>query len=352
MNKITIHVELSGTFPLEREQTLLAASPPWHSAGECTSLCVHGGGGKVLPLLQHCTLPAHEEATLSLSLLPLPWPLPLQSPLPPPLLSLSPLPLLSTLPLPIAIAVAVGHFCCSCHCPSLPPSLLRRCQPSPSLLPLPSTIAVSVTIGNYSCHLNWPSPLPLPLPIAESCCLGVARIVFEQLKQIMLTLFYFVWTVGRAHWSKPDDWPGVKRQWPTPALGSKQQAASGLWGKWLAAGGQQGGDVAWSWEVLFCWVVGLPAIDRWHLWWCVGCGRRHCRWDSDWTDARRKRDYRKIWFRQENVYVRKNQKDVTHRVIRCAKKHCQCDNNENDAQGSRNLQKIFSSQRNMYLGRN
>jgi hypothetical protein len=24
----------------------------------------------------------------------------------------------------------------------------------------------------------------------------------------------------------------------------------------------------------------------------------------------------------KNVYLRKNQKDVTHRVIRCAKKHC------------------------------
>jgi hypothetical protein len=30
----------------------------------------------------------------------------------------------------------------------------------------------------------------------------------------------------------------------------------------------------------------------------------------------------KIWFIQENVYIRKNQKDVTHQVIRCAKKHC------------------------------
>jgi hypothetical protein len=25
---------------------------------------------------------------------------------------------------------------------------------------------------------------------------------------------------------------------------------------------------------------------------------------------------------KRNVYIRKNQKDVTHRVIRCAKKHC------------------------------
>ncbi len=65
-----------------------------------------------------------------------------------------------------------------------------------------------------------------------------------------------------------------------------------------------------------------------------------------------KRDYRKIWFRQENIYVRKNQKDVTHRVIVCAKKHGRCENNENDAQGSRDLQKICLSQRNVYLRRN
>ncbi len=58
------------------------------------------------------------------------------------------------------------------------------------------------------------------------------------------------------------------------------------------------------------------------------------------------------YLRQENVYLRKNQKHVTHWVIRCAKKHCQCDNNENDAQGSRDSQKIFSSQRNVYLRRN
>jgi hypothetical protein len=57
-----------------------------------------------------------------------------------------------------------------------------------------------------------------------------------------------------------------------------------------AAGGQQGGDVDWPWEVLFCCVVGVSAINRWHLWWCVGCGIRHCRWDSDWTDARKKWD--------------------------------------------------------------
>jgi hypothetical protein len=48
-------------------------------------------------------------------------------------------------------------------------------------LPLPSAITIA-----------------MPLAISESCCLGMARIVFNQLKQRMLTLFYCVWTVGGA----------------------------------------------------------------------------------------------------------------------------------------------------------
>ncbi len=148
----------------------------------------------MLPLPQCCTLPAHEKATLPLSFWPLPWPSPLQLPLPSPL----PLPTPSPSPLLLPIAVAVGYCCCSCCQPLLPPSLLRCHQPLPSPLPLPSDIAVSVTIGQCSCHLCRPSPSPLPLAISECCCLGAARIVFNQLKQRMLTLFYFVWTVGSA----------------------------------------------------------------------------------------------------------------------------------------------------------
>ncbi len=98
----------------------------------------------------------------------------------------------------VAITVAVGHGRCGCRQPSLPPSLLRGHQPSPSPFPLPLSIAVSITIGHCSCHLRRPSPLPSPLAISESCCLGMARIVFDKLKQRMLTLFYFVWTVGGA----------------------------------------------------------------------------------------------------------------------------------------------------------
>ncbi len=104
----------------------------------------------------------------------------------------------SPLPSPIAVAVAVGHCHRGCHCLSLPPSPSCFQQPLPLLLPSPLAIAVSVTVCHCSPHLCWPSPLPSLLAIAKSCCLGAAKIVFEQFKQIMLTLFYFVWTVGGA----------------------------------------------------------------------------------------------------------------------------------------------------------
>ncbi len=146
------------------------------------------------PLPQCCTLPAHENITLPLYLLPSPWPSQLQSFLPAP--SLPPTP--SPSPLPLPIAVAIGRCRCGCRQPSLPLSLLRCHQPSLLPLPLPSAIAISVTVCHRSCHPCRPSPSPSPLAISESCCLGAARIVFDQLKQRMLTLFYFVWTVGGA----------------------------------------------------------------------------------------------------------------------------------------------------------
>jgi hypothetical protein len=73
---------------------------------------------------------------------------------------------------------------------------------------LPSAIAVAVTLAVGHCRLRHRRPLQLPSPLAitiamlsaisKSCCLGVAKIVFNQLKQKMLTLFYFVQIVGGA----------------------------------------------------------------------------------------------------------------------------------------------------------
>ncbi len=97
---------------------------------------------------------------------------------------------------PLPLPLVICH--CGCHRPLPLLSLLRCRQPSPLLLPLLSAIALSVTIGHCSCHLHRASPLPSLSAISKSCCPGAARIVFDQSKQRMLTLFYFVRTVGSA----------------------------------------------------------------------------------------------------------------------------------------------------------
>jgi hypothetical protein len=50
----------------------------------------------------------------------------------------------------------------------------------------------------------------------------MATIIFKQFKQIMLGLFYFVWTVSGALIQALSG----DGHWPTPALGGKWQAAS------------------------------------------------------------------------------------------------------------------------------
>jgi hypothetical protein len=104
------------------------------------------------------------------------------------------------------------HCCCRHRCVAIAYRHHRCCQPLPLWLPstiattisvaLPSAIAVAVALafGHCRLHHRWPSQLPLPLAItiamlsaiSESCCLGAEKNLFNQLKQRMLTLFYFV----------------------------------------------------------------------------------------------------------------------------------------------------------------
>ncbi len=296
----TIHGELSGTLPLEREQTLFAAYShdaalvnahsfvsmrvearccPCHSAAHCRHMkrqpslchcCCRHGCCHCNPrrhLRCHCRLHCHSHCHCGHRHF-----------------HSRHCPLLSPLPIALTVPVTVCHYRCGC-CWPLPTSSLSRCrQPWPSPSPLPSVIAVSVTVGHRSCHLCRPSPSLSPLVISESCCLGAARIVFEQFKQRMLTLFYFVRTVSGAL---------IKAGWLTrrraaianTSIGwqvvSSKRLVGEVAGSRGAAGGQQVGDITWPWEVLFVWVVGVAAVDRWRLWWCVGCGRRHCWWNSN-----------------------------------------------------------------------
>jgi hypothetical protein len=166
----------------------------------------------------------------------------------------------------VAAAVTIAH--CRCHCRQ--PLLLR----SPSTIAatisvaLPSAIAVAIALAIGHCHLHHCQPLQLPslsaitvampLAIYESCCLGVAKIVFSQLKQRVFTIFYFVQTVGGAL---------IKAGWLTRCQAAMANTSVGRQAVSIerivrelarsrgAAGGQKGGDIDWPWEVLFCWLL-------------------------------------------------------------------------------------------------
>ncbi len=129
----------------------------------------------------------------------------------------------SPLPLPSAIAVAVAvnhcrrHLCrvainhCCCRCPCH--------QPLPSLSP--SSIAVAIPVDHHHCHAVghfWEL-----FPWRGKNCIQPS----EAEKAYLILPYFILFVQWAAHWSKPDDWPGVKRQWPTPALGGERQAVSG-----------------------------------------------------------------------------------------------------------------------------
>jgi hypothetical protein len=172
----------------------------------------------------------------------------------------------------ITLAIAIAHCCCCCRGP-----LLRSPWTIAAAISvvLPSAIAVVVVLAIGHCHLRHHRPSQLPLPLAitvamplaisESCCLGAARIVFDQSKQRMLTLFYFVGTVGDVLIKAGS----LTRCWAEMANTSVgQQAASSerlvreLAGGWGAAGSE--GWRRWltiGGVVLFgCW-----GISHWQM---------------------------------------------------------------------------------------
>ncbi len=201
----------------------------------------------------------------------LPWPLPLRSPLPSPLLLLT----LSPLPLPLPIAMAVGHRHCGRHQPSPLPSLLRCRQPLPLPLPLPLllatailsplAIAVAISIGHHRHRHHWPFPRVVALAWQELYSTNWSK----------ECLPYFI-LFGRwaSHWSKPDDWPGVERQWPTPALGGEQGASRQVASE--GSGWQQGGSrgaAGWRHWLTMGGVVLLccRGISRWQMAFAMMC---------------------------------------------------------------------------------
>ncbi len=163
----------------------------------------------------------------------------------------------------VAVPVAITHRRCRCHWPLPLRSPSTIAAAISAALPSAIAVAVALAVGHCRLHHSRPSQLPSPLAItvampwtiSKSCCLGAARIVFNQLKQRMLTLFYCVWTVGVAL---------IEAEWLTRCRAAMantsigRRAASSEWlvrevaGSRGAAGGQKGGDVDWPWEVLVC----------------------------------------------------------------------------------------------------
>ena len=115
-------------------------------------------------------------------------------------------------------------------------------------------VAIALAVGHCHLHHHWPLQLPsplaitvaMPLAISKSCCLGVARIVFDQLKQRMLTFFYFVGTVGGVLIEARSL---TRCQAVMANTSVRRHTMSSEWlvrevaGSRGAAGGQQGGDI-------------------------------------------------------------------------------------------------------------
>ncbi len=196
VGKKTIHGELSGSLPLEMEQTLFAVAPPWSSAGQCTLLCVQGGEAR--------RFPCHNAAHC--------WHMKRQPSLVPVIMTV-----IVAVAVAIAIAIAIAIAVSIADAIAVILGHPRCCCRQPLLLPLPSAIAVAVSIAVGRPHCNlWPLPSPLPSAIAIAVAIDHRRrhhrrpsplpspsssplpSLFEQFKQIMLTLFYLVWIVSGA----------------------------------------------------------------------------------------------------------------------------------------------------------
>ncbi len=123
-----------------------------------------------------------------------------------------------------------------------------------------------------------------------------------------------------------------RKQWAVSSeqqtVSGKQRAASG-WRRGVAGHRYFGLSIAWQWDSIIAVVLWgrLRQQGFWHLCWCVGCGGRHCRWDSNTTDKQGYKVSYKIWFRQGNVYLRMKW-DVTHWTIRCGRRLCRWDCNK------------------------
>jgi hypothetical protein len=172
----------------------------------------------------------------------------------------------------ITVTIAIAHRHCRCCGPLLRSPWTIAATISIALL---SAIAVAIALAVRHCCLRhcWPSQLPLPsaiivampLAIPESCCLGAEWIVFDQSKQRMLTLFYFVGTVGGVL-IKAGSLTRCQAAMANISVG--RQAASSEWlVRELAGGWGAAGSEGWRYWLTMGGVVlfGCWGISNWQI---------------------------------------------------------------------------------------
>jgi hypothetical protein len=178
----------------------------------------------------------------------------------------------------ITVAIAIAHHRRHCCWPLLRSPWTITAAIS---VALPSAIAVAVALAVGHCRLRHHQPLQLPLPlvitvamplaISKSCCLGVARIVFDQLKQRMLTFFYFVGTVGGVL-IEARSLTRCQAVMANTSVG--RQAASSRWlVRELAGGGGAAGSEGWRPWLTMGGVVlfGWWGISHWQMAFVMMC---------------------------------------------------------------------------------
>ncbi len=119
----------------------------------------------------------------------------------------------------IAVAVAVNH--CRHHlcCITVSHRLCRCRHPCcwPLLSPSPSAIAVAISVGHHHHRHCWSFPRVVAWAWQELYSTNWSK---------ECSPYFILFGQWAAHWSKLDDWLGVRRRWPTPALGVKRRAVS------------------------------------------------------------------------------------------------------------------------------
>ncbi len=167
MNKNRIHGVLSGTLPFDRKKTLLAVSPPWCSAGECTFLCVNGGWrqGFAPAIALHIAGTWRGNPAFVIGALAVAVPIVI-------VIAIS-----VVIADSIAIADAIAHRRCHWPLPLQSPSTIA---PAVSVaLPTAITVAVAVTLAAGHCCFNHHQPLQLPSPLAITITVAVGH--FQEL---------------------------------------------------------------------------------------------------------------------------------------------------------------------------